>query len=246
MKYGIIYKATSPSGKVYIGQTTQKFRMRKYSHKSLSYDKRSRCYHLKFARAIRKYGFDNIQWEVLEFNIPIKKIDELEMFYIKYYDSFHNGYNSNTGGIRSPRGLKHSEKTKKLISQNRKGKRVTQQVRDKISQTLTGRKLTQSHRKHIGLASSARRHTEETKKKLSASHTGKKHKQCSKDKVSVANKGRFPGAKNPSSKLKEQDVLDIRSLYSTGNYTYKSIGKIYDVSESCVYLIVKRKKWRHI
>lgn len=56
MKTGIIYMATSPSGKNYIGRTTQRLKNRKYKHYSDSFGK---LYNTKFSRAIRKYGKEN-------------------------------------------------------------------------------------------------------------------------------------------------------------------------------------------
>lgn len=246
IKYGIIYKATSPSGKVYIGQTTQSLRIRMYSHRSLSANTNSRSYNLKFARAIRKYGFDQMQWEILEKDIPIEKLDDLERFYISHYDSFRNGYNSDLGGIKNSRGFKHSEDSKKLMSESKKGKSVSAKTKSKISKTLRGRKLTEEHAHNIGLASSKRRHSDETKEKLRDIRLGKKHTDLSKRKVSIANKGRLTGESNPSSKLCAQEVIEIRHLYSEGLHTYKSIGNMYGVSMHCIYRIVKRKIWKHI
>ena len=56
---GIIYKYTSPSGKCYIGQTTDSSK-RKSKHK-----RESKFLKTKFATAIRKYGFENFEYEIL-------------------------------------------------------------------------------------------------------------------------------------------------------------------------------------
>ena len=49
-----------------------------------------------------------------------------------------------------------------------------------------------------------------------------------------------------SSKLTEKDVLEIRKLYAGGGYTYRKLGEIYNVSESCIGGIIIRKNWKHI
>ena len=59
-KKSIIYVATSPSGKQYVGQTVQTIKDRIRDHKKSS----SNCTLLK--KAIKKYGFDNLSWKVIE------------------------------------------------------------------------------------------------------------------------------------------------------------------------------------
>lgn len=57
-----------------------------------------------FGEAIVKYGWDNFQHEIIvEVSCQTKEeldevLDSLEKKYIELYDSFHNGFNSTTGG----------------------------------------------------------------------------------------------------------------------------------------------------
>ena len=89
---GIIYKITSPSGKVYVGQTIRSLKIRMQHHKS----KYSECTLLK--RAIDKYG-DEMKYEIIEDNIPQEQLDEREIYWIKELNSLApNGYNCDTGG----------------------------------------------------------------------------------------------------------------------------------------------------
>lgn len=46
------------------------------------------------------------------------------------------------------------------------------------------------------------------------------------------------------SKLKKQEVLDIRELYKTGIFTMKELGNEYGVNTSSIFSIVHRKHWR--
>jgi group I intron endonuclease len=101
IKFGLIYKATNKiNGKVYIGQTCSLLNKRIYDHK-----KRSKNSNIsnnnKFYNAIKKYGFENFEWEILQKNIPQEKLDEWEIKYIREYNSFLDGYNSTEGGKRS-------------------------------------------------------------------------------------------------------------------------------------------------
>ncbi len=56
----IIYKLTSPSGKYYIGRTKD-FSQRMIEHKSEAKRNSNRSIH----KAINKYGWDNIEKEIL-------------------------------------------------------------------------------------------------------------------------------------------------------------------------------------
>lgn len=150
---GIIYKYTSPSNKVYIGQTINEEK-RKREHKDYSYSNRD---NMPFHAAIRKYGFESFLYEVVYegfFNTTeesTKKLNEMEQYFIKKYDSYNTGYNATKGGD-SVRGYKwtekarenhskrvykpHTEETKRSISETLTGKKQSQETKDKRSQTL--------------------------------------------------------------------------------------------------------------
>ena len=111
---GVIYKYTSPSNKVYIGQTTDE-EMRKYRFKtSVNYGG------LKIDNARKKYDISEWKYEVLAKKYYINEedatndLDLLETYYIAKYDSYKNGYNSTTGGDGA-RGQKISEETKEKL-----------------------------------------------------------------------------------------------------------------------------------
>lgn len=87
-----IYKHTSPSGKSYIGLTFRK--PEKRWQNGCGYDIRT-----KMGQAIQKYGWDNFSHEIIEENIETLELaKEREQYWIDYYDSFRNGYNSTIGG----------------------------------------------------------------------------------------------------------------------------------------------------
>jgi group I intron endonuclease len=97
---GVIYSYKSPSGKYYIGQTIQE-EVRKRQHRLSTATKM--C---KFGSAIKKYGFDNLEYNVIV-RIQAEKenekalldwLDKLEDYYINKYDSLNNGYNTIKGG----------------------------------------------------------------------------------------------------------------------------------------------------
>ena len=54
------------------------------------------------------------------------------------------------------------------------------------------------------------------------------------------------GSKHVNSKLTEGQVLEIRRLYETGNYSQRGLGKMFGISQMHICDIVNRKKWTHI
>lgn len=54
------------------------------------------------------------------------------------------------------------------------------------------------------------------------------------------------GEKHPQSKLTEEDIREIRRLYSTGYYYQKDLGKAFGITQAIVSKIHKRQIWSHI
>ena len=54
------------------------------------------------------------------------------------------------------------------------------------------------------------------------------------------------GSKVGNSKLSESQVLEIRWLYQTSEYTQVALGKIFGISNAHICDIINRKKWTHI
>lgn len=95
---GVIYKYTSPSGKVYIGQTKRTVEERAKDSDGSGYKK---C--TIFYNAIKKYGFNNFKVEIIEECNDIL-LNEKEKYWIAYYDSTNRekGYNIQEGGENHP------------------------------------------------------------------------------------------------------------------------------------------------
>lgn len=97
-----IYKYQNKlNGHVYIGQSID-ITQRQYNHKSSAFNQKAQDYNSQFHQAIRKYGLENFDFEVIAELTPEEytrqTLNQLEIFFIKYYDSFHNGYNASEGG----------------------------------------------------------------------------------------------------------------------------------------------------
>ena len=128
----IVYKHTSPSGKVYIGITNQSANQR--WRKGEGYKKQV------FYNSVKKYGWDNIRHEILYTNLTKEDAESKEKELIKEYKTTNKkyGYNVENGGNSIG---KLSEETKEKISKGNKGKKVSKETGIKISISKTGVKL---------------------------------------------------------------------------------------------------------
>ena len=92
-----IYKITNKiNGKCYIGKTERTIEIRWKEHlknytKSVEYSK-------PLYAAMRKYGAENFFIEEIEKVDNNSTLNEREIYWIEYYQSFKNGYNATLGG----------------------------------------------------------------------------------------------------------------------------------------------------
>ena len=171
MRTGIIYRYLNlESGKIYVGQTVNPERRFKQHLQSSQRD-----WHVDYQKHPEKY-----EYIVVEDNIPEDKLDEREIYWIDFFDSYNNGYNLTEGGVGN-RGYKHTEETKLYMSNLHSGegnpmygihmcgenapmfgKHLSDETKRKISEAESGEKH-HNYGKH---------HSEETKKKISDAQKG--------------------------------------------------------------------------
>ena len=93
---GYIYKITTKvNNKAYIGQTIKTVEKRFQQHKNNS--NKPYFSQIVLYKAFNKYGIQNFKCETIE-EIPNEQLDEREKYWIEYYDTYFNGYNSTLGG----------------------------------------------------------------------------------------------------------------------------------------------------
>ena len=140
MKNYIVYEHISPSGKRYIGITSNNPN-RRWGANGQGYSKQP-----KFFNAILKYGWDNFQHNILYSNLTANEASQKEQELIKYYNTIKNGYNCEFGGLTNK---KHSQETIEKLRQLNLGKNnpnygktASKETRLKISQLLAFSKRT--------------------------------------------------------------------------------------------------------
>lgn len=88
----IVYQHISPNGKSYIG-ITQQSPFKRWKNGNGYYKQK------KFYNAIKKYGWENFQHNILKENICEEAASYWEKYYIKEFNSYYNGYNATEGGL---------------------------------------------------------------------------------------------------------------------------------------------------
>ena len=109
-----VYKHTTPSGKVYIGITSKPVNDRWLNGRGYVRNDH-------FWRAIKKYGWANINHEILETALSREEAANAEKRYIKEFRSNEPqyGYNMTDGGEK---GARHTEQSRKKLSASKMGK----------------------------------------------------------------------------------------------------------------------------
>jgi group I intron endonuclease len=148
-----IYKITSPSNKVYIGQTT-------------NYDKRYSAYknhkckrQPKLYNSLEKYGFSNHSIELIK-ECLVEELNYYERYYQEYYDSVLNGLNLRYTATTDKSGYMSEDSKQKMSDAwiNReanfeqlkpyyfiKGQKHLAETKQKISNSLKGKKKSPEH-----------------------------------------------------------------------------------------------------
>lgn len=176
-----IYKITSPTQKVYVGQSVeiiQRFR----NYKSLNCCKmQTRLYN-----SFLKYGVENHIFEILE-ECLFEDLNCKERYWQEFYNVLgEKGLNC----ILQECGvLKRtiSDETKRKIGEKSKGRIPSKESNEKRSKSLTGKKRSEDFCNKMSLLNTGRKHSDETKEKFRLNNLGKKHSNETKKKVSDSN-----------------------------------------------------------
>ena len=144
-----IYKITSPTGKVYIGQSVNIERRFSY-YKGLHCKSQTALYN-----SLLKHGFDKHIFEVLEY-CDILDLNEKERYYQDLYSVINsNGLNCILTRSSDKSGIYSIETTRKM------------------SMALKGRKMTKEQVNRMSIYKTGLKHSEETKNKISLAHKGR-------------------------------------------------------------------------
>lgn len=230
--YGIYCIECTSNGVKYIGKTRESFYRRWIYHK---WELKNGIHNNKYLQNTwNKYGCENFifypieSFELFNTDADDEKLNQLEIQYIKQYDTYENGFNLTTGG-EGVSGNTLSEDAKRKIGEknriNMLGKTHSNETRKLMSKVHTGYIKTDEHRKH-----------------LSESLTGLKRSDEQKEKCRTANQG----SKQKTAKYTEEIIENLKiDLINGMNATDAS--KKYGIKYNYIYSgILSDNRWVHV
>ncbi len=265
----IIYRVLFPNGKSYIGQTIYDLEKRKKEHKK-DYNRLN----FTFYYAIRKYGWEDLKWEILDVAETEEELNFKEQFWIKYYNTYLgnkncNGYNLTMGG-HGIRGYKPSIETRNKMSKALKGKNAGE------NHYNYGKHLSEEHKKNLSISQTGKKLSEETKNKIRIKNSGinhpwynKNHTEETKNKISYKLKDRYSkenppflnrkhkeeskikmsianrGENHPNAKISREIAIKIKTKLAEGE-SIKNITNELNISENIIESIKYLSNWEHL
>ena len=205
-----IYKIISPSGKIYIGQSTD------VENRWEMYERLACKQQLKLYNSLKKYGPKNHIFDKIE-ECSVDKLIELEIYYKQQVIDkfgwenalFHHIYDLGTGGPMS-------EETKQKISKSNKGRIFSDETKQKIRNSPNrkeniskaklgkpnpnaklanqgntyrrGKTMSDETKQKIGISNEGRKHSLETRKGMGSPKGGKHSEKSIEKKIKSLNK----------------------------------------------------------
>ena len=231
---GIYQIICKPTGKVYVGSAVY-LAQRKGDHRRTLASGKHHNQHLQ--RAWDKYGPSCFDYSVLE-HCSEESLTEREQHYIDKFNTASRdcGFNINPKA-KSALGYKHTEETRRKISENARGVKRSEETKRQMSISRTGRKMNLSPeqlltrgKKHLGHKFNLGRvWTEEQKAKLRGGHStlGLRFTEEQKDRLSAAH--------HP---FESEKCSEIRQKYIPGVVTMKDLAIQYGCHQKTISNII--------
>lgn len=164
-----IYKHTSPSGKIYIGQTKAKNPISRWRNGGKGYyriNKFGDYQQPAMVNAINKYPWNEWSHEIIDYCNTLDEANKLEQYYIKLYKSNDSNYGYNiTSGGGGHYHQKMSDETKAKLSRAIKEKWKDLDYREKQRLRLHP-PMHENTKKALYKANIGKHRSEETKEKI--------------------------------------------------------------------------------
>lgn len=219
MDKSCIYKITSPSGKVYIGQT-KNTRTRWSAHRRGSFG----CTKLYYS--IKKYGADQHLFSVIQ-EIPKDADQKVFDIYEDYYIQQYKSCGVELLNLKGDKIMgKHSDETKEKFKIVFKGRKLRQETKDRIGAAHKGMKRPEGTGEKISRSQIGKKRSDETKAKQRELKLGKPLSDSHKKSLSIALSGKgnpFYGKKHSAETLKK--IQESRAGYVVSEETKEKMSR---------------------
>lgn len=216
--FACIYKINYPNRKIYIGRTFD-LKRRAYEHNSKG--PKAVC-----DFAIQKYG-KITEWEILQDSFETMDIYEAERYWIKQLNAKENGYNISDGGKDS---FSSGEESVRAVFSN--------------SEVLDIRKRHYNREKKLDVYKD---YNDRNFKSFEKVWQGCRYSDIGKEYSTSTQYGLYAGEDNPSTDLKEKDVITIRKKYYEEEKTQKEIEQEYpDIPKTTINNILQFNSWKYV
>lgn len=211
-----VYMHITPSNKRYIGITSKSLKERFGPNGGLYRNQ-------IFGRAIKKYGWSNIEHVLICDNLTKEEAKKLEIELIAKYDTTNPkyGYNKSIGGdIPVILGQHHSDEAKRKIGKSNSGKSRSPETKRQISDSVKLLWQTDAYREK----QNNRVVSDISRKRMSDSHKGYVMSDEQKEKIRLGNLGKHQSeeTKRKISEIvkeqhKKEKSLGIKRKYNSGS-----------------------------
>jgi group I intron endonuclease len=214
-----IYKITSPTNRIYIGQSMN-IKRRFIQYQSINSSKSMP----KIYNSLLKYGPENHKFEVIE-ECLFEELNERERYWQEYYNvTSKQGLNCMLVNSLEQKQMVSLETRNKISKNNARywlGKKLSEET---IAKGKKNRIYTEEYRAKIGNKSKGRVHTIESRQKIAKARLGVKHTEEAKLKMSIIRKGKKL-SEETKQKLSKSAQGRVLSQYSRNKVSENSKSK---------------------
>lgn len=198
-----IYKITSPSKKVYIGQSID-IKKRWSSYSGLHCKSQHRLYN-----SFLKYGVDKHNFEIVQI-CNKEQLNELEKYYVDLFQTFNSKHGLNLRDGGGSNGA-ISNDTRIRMSKSATGRIVSEHTKNKLSIINTGKKASIDTKIKMSNTRIGMKRSEETKQKMSNSKRGKIFSLEHNLKISISRKNASNETNKKIADANKKIILDTQT-----------------------------------